>query len=290
MIPQLSAQGVEMPIMGFGTSKLEHCGEIVATALKFGTSKLEHCGEIVATALKLGYRLIDTARKYGTEQGVGEAIRVSGVPRKEIFIATKVSHEDLHRDDFARSLDASLAALQVDYVDLLLVNWPSREVPMAETMDALAQARQRGLTRQIGVCNFNIALLKEAMRLCPEPLAVLQAEYHPYLDQSRLLSFCSETRLIFMAYCTVRHKRLMTDPVLAEIARSKGKTNAQIALRWLIQQGNIAPIPRSANPRHVAENIDVFDFSLSDDEMKTISALKRADGRLSSPKQAPTWD
>ncbi len=272
MIPKLSVHGVQMPVMGFGTSKLKNCGEVVATALK------------------LGYRLIDTARKYGTEQGVGEAMRVSGIPRKEILVVTKVSHEDLRAADFARSVDASLAALQVDYVDLLLINWPSREVPLAETIGALAQAKQRGLTRHIGVCNFNIALMNEAMRLCPEPLTVLQAEYHPYLDQSKLLAFCREAALIFMAYCTVRHKRMIADPVLGEIARTRSKTNAQIALRWLIQQGNIVPIPRSANPRHVAENLDVFDFSLSAEEMKKISALKRADGRLSSPKQAPAWD
>ena len=256
----------------------------------FGTSKLTNCAEVVATALKLGYRLIDTARKYGTEQGIGVAMRSSGIPRSEMFVVTKVSHEDLRAADFARSVDASLTALQLDYVDLLLVNWPSRAVPLAETMGALAQAKQQGLARQIGVCNFNIALMKEAMRLCTEPLAVLQAEYHPYLDQTKLLTFCRETALIFMAYCTVRHKRMIADPVLGEIARAKSKTNAQTVLRWLIQQGNIVPIPRSGNPRHIAENLDVFDFTLSEDEMKTISTLNRPDGRLSNPKQAPDWD
>lgn len=256
-----------------------------------GTSKLGDCSEIVATALRLGYRLIDTARKYGTEEGVGAGIRCSGVRREEIFVSTKVSHEDLRSGDFARSVDASLSALKLDYVDLLLINWPSRQIPLAESMAALATAKRRGLARHIGICNFNIAMIRDALRLCAEPLAVLQAEYHPFLDQSQLLARCRETGLIFMAYCTVRHRRLFDDPVISEIARGKGRTNAQVALRWLIQQGNIASIPRSANPQHIAENIAVFDFSLSDDEMKKIDTLKRSDGRLSSPAGlAPAWD
>jgi len=273
MIPKLSTTDMEMPVMGFGTSTLENCGEIVATALK------------------VGYRLIDTARKYGTEECVGEALRACGIPRKEIFVATKVSHEDLRAADFARSVDHSLAALQLDYVDLILINWPNREIPLAETMRALAQAQQQGLAHHIGVCNFNLALIKEAIRVCPAPLAVLQAEYHPYLDQSKLLAFCREAGIVFMAYCPVRHSRLFTDPVLGRIARTHRKSIAQIALRWLVQQGNIAPLPRSANPQHVSENINVFDFTLGAEEMKAIATLKRPDGRLSNPPgYAPAWD
>jgi 2,5-diketo-D-gluconate reductase B len=273
MMLHLSAHGLTMPAIGLGTSKLGDCAEIVATALR------------------CGYRLFDTARKYGTEEGVGEAIRHGGVPRSEIIVSTKVSHEDLRPADFARSVDASLAALALDYVDLLLVNWPNPQIALADTMTAMANAKRRGLARHLGVCNFNIAMIREAVHLCPEPLAVLQAEYHPYLDQSPLLAACREAGLIFMAYCTVRHKRLFDNPVISDIARDKGKSNAQIALRWLMQQGNIAAIPRSANPRHIAENIDIFDFALSDDEMKKLSVLTRADGRLSSPAGlAPVWD
>ena len=273
-IPSLSSHGAQIPVIGFGTSQLGNCGEIVANALK------------------LGYRHIDTAWKYGTEKGVGEGMRLSGVPRKDIFLTTKVSHENLRAAAFAKSVEESLERLQTDYVDLLFVHWPAIDgTPLAETMGALAQAKREGKARHVGVANFNIALTEEAMRLSPEPLAVLQAEYHPYLDQSRVLAFCRKAGLIFMAYCPLGRGRLFSDPVLGEIARNRGKRLAQIALRWLIQQGNIAPIPRSANPQHMAECLDVFNFTLTNEEMKRIFALKRPDGRIANPKgRAPAWD
>jgi 2,5-diketo-D-gluconate reductase B len=258
----------------------------------FGTSQLGNCGEIVATALKLGYRHVDTAWKYGTEKGVGEGIRASGVPRERIFLCTKVSHENLRAADFARSVEESLNRLQTDYVDLLHVHWPSTDgIPLKETMGALAKEKREGRARHIGVANFNIAMTEEAMRLCPEPLVTLQAEYHPYLDQSKVLAFCRRAGLVFTAYCPLGRGRLFKEPVIAEIARAKGRTIAQVALRWLAQQGNIAPIPRSSNPRHMAESLDIFDFELSEDEMKRIFALKRPDGRIANPAgRAPKWD
>jgi len=273
-IPLLSAHGASIPALGFGTSQLGDCGEVVATALR------------------LGYRHIDTAWKYGSEKGVGEGIRASGVPRAEIFLCTKVSHEYLRAADFARSVDESLRNLQVDYVDLLHVHWPAVEpIPLAETMGALAKAKREGKARHIGVANFNIALLEEALRLCPEPLVTLQAEYHPYLDQSKVLAYCRSKGLVFTAYCPLARGRLFNDPVLADIARRKGRTIAQVALRWLMQQGNIAAIPRSANPKHIAESLNVFDFELTQDEMREIFALKRPDGRIANPKgRAPAWD
>ena len=273
-IPCLAAHGAEFPVIGFGTSQLGDCGEVVATALK------------------LGYRHIDTAWKYGSEKGVGDGIRVSGVPRKDIFLCTKVSHEYLRAADFAKSVDESLKNLQVDYVDLLHVHWPTTDgIPLKETMGALAKAKRDGKARHVGVANFNIALVEEAIRLCPEPLVTLQAEYHPYLDQSKVLAYCRKKGLIFTAYCPLGRGRLFKDPVIAKIARARGKTIAQIALRWLIQQGNIAPIPRSSNPRHMAESLDVFNFSLSEDEMTKIFALKRPDGRIANPAgRAPAWD
>lgn len=273
-IPTLSARGANIPALGFGTSQLGDCGDVVATALK------------------LGYRHIDTAWKYGSEKGVGQGIRASGVPRSEIFLCTKVSHEYLRAADFARSVDESLKNLQVDYVDLLHVHWPTVDnIPLAETMGALAKAKRDGLTRHIGVANFNIALLEEAMRLCPEPLVTLQAEYHPYLDQTKVLQYCRSKGLIFTAYCPLARGRLFNDPVLRDIAEKKGRTIAQVALRWLMQQGNIAAIPRSSNPKHIAESLNVFDFELTQDEMQRIFALKRPDGRIANPKgRAPAWD
>jgi diketogulonate reductase-like aldo/keto reductase len=272
--PILSAHGAHIPALGFGTSPM--------------TGTLSP--DAVVAALKAGYRHIDTARKYGTEPQVGEAIRASGVPRGDIFLTTKVSHENLRADDFARSVDESLKALQVDYVDLLMVHWPNPDIPLSETMPALAKAKRQGLARHIGVANFPIATLDKALALCPEPLVALQAEYHPYLDQSKLLAAVRERGLIFVAYCPLARGRMFQDPVLGEIARHKGRSIAQVALRWLMQQG-VAAIPRSSNPQRIAANFDVFSFTLSDDEMNRIFALKRPNGRIANPiERVGAWD
>jgi len=273
--PAFTAHGAIVPAVGFGTSPMTG-----------GMSP-----DTVAAALAAGYRHIDTARKYGTEQAVGEAMRTSHVPRSDIFLTTKVSHENLRPDDFARSVDQSLAALGVDYVDLLLVHWPNPQIPLAETMPALAKAKRDGLTRHIGVANFNIALLDQAIRLCPEPLAVLQAEYHPYLDQSKLLAAVRARGLVYVAYCPLGRGRLFGDPVLTGIAERHGRSVAQVALRWLLQQ-NVASIPFSSNPQRIADNYNVFDFTLTEDEMQRISALKRADGRVANPagRVSGGWD
>src|SRR5215468_12352078 len=178
-IPTLSAHGAKIPAIGYGTSGM-------------GDVRPEH----VATALKLGYRHIDTAWKYGTERAVGEGMRASGVPRADIFLCTKVSHEYLRTDDFARSVDESLKTLGVDYVDLLLVHWPNPEIPLVEPIAALAKAKRQGLAHHIGVANFNIAMLDQAIALCPEPLVTLQAELHPYLDQRKVLAACRDRGLV----------------------------------------------------------------------------------------------
>jgi len=273
--PVFSAHGANIPALGFGTSPMT--GGLTA--------------EAIAAALKAGYRHIDTARKYGTERAVGDAMRASGIPRHHIFLTTKVSHENLRGDDFARSVDESLAALKVDFVDLLLVHWPNPNIALEETMPALAKAKRQGLARHIGVANFNVALLDQAIKLCPEPLVALQAECHPYLDQSKLLAAARQRGLVFIAYCPLGRGRLFDDPVLSEIAKARGRSIAQVALRWLIQQ-NIAVIPFSSNPQRIVENSRVFDFSLTEDEMKRIAALKRPDGRIANPVErvAGGWD
>ena len=274
-IPTYSAHGAAIPALGFGTSPM--------------TGAIE--ADTILAALKAGYRHIDTARKYGSERAVGEAMRASGVPRAEIFLTTKVSHEYLHTDDFARSVDESLKALKVDTVDLLMVHWPNPEIPLAETMAALAKAKRQGLARHVGVANFNIALLDQAIKLCPEPLVALQAEYHPYLDQQKLLAAARARGLAFVAYCPLGRGRLFSDEVLAGIAKARGRSIAQIALRWLMQQ-NVAAIPRSSNPQRIADNLNVFDFTLSDGEMARIAARKRPDGRIANPsgRVSGGWD
>lgn len=264
--PVFTAHGASIPAVGFGTSPMTG-----------GMSP-----ETVLAALAAGYRHIDTARKYGTERAVGEAMRASRLPRGEIFLTTKVSHENLRAADFARSVDESLAALGVDYVDLLLVHWPNPAIPVPEVMPSLAKAKREGLARHIGVANFNIGLLDEAIATCPEPLAALQAEYHPYLDQTKLLAAVRERGLVFIAYCPLGRGRLFGDPVLGDIATAHGRSVAQVALRWLLQQ-DVASIPFSSKPERIADNFGVFDFALTDEEMRRISGPKRSDGRVANP-------
>lgn len=273
-IPNVTARDAVIPIIGFGT----------------GGSMVENCAAAVTQALRAGFRHIDTARKYGTEEGVGEGMRAAGVARSEIFLVTKVSHEDHAPDRFARSVDDSLKALGVDHVDLLHVHWPLPDMDLKATMGALAQAKRAGLAKHIGVANFNIALIRQALEFCPEPLTMVQGEYHPYLDQQKLLVFCRSQGLAFTAYCPLARGKLLDDPVLTALASDKNKTVAQIVLRWFVQQ-EVIPIPKTVTPQRMKENIDVFDFSLTEAEMKRIHALARPDGRLVDPKgRAPTWD
>lgn len=270
----LSALGAQMPSIGFGTMELP-----------------ERPAELVAAALASGYRHVDTARKYGTEQFVGEGIRASRLPRSEIFVTTKVTEENARETDFMRSVETSLKTLALDYVDLLLVHWPQPKVPFAETLGALAKAKRQGLTRHVGVSNFTLAMLEEAVHVCPEPLVTNQVEYHCYLPQDGMLAALKRHGMILTAYCPVARGKLLDDPIVGEIAKAHGKTHAQICLRWLIQQPGVAAVPRALEERHIAENIDVFDFSLSEDEMRRLSALRGRRIRIADPpERAPKWD
>ena len=199
-----------------------------------------------------------------------------------------MSHEYLRTDDFAFGGRASGVSASISSISYSC--WPNPEL-RSTSRSPLAKGKAKGLARHIGVANFNIALLDEAIRLCPEPLVTLQAEYHAHLDQTKLVEACRQRGLIFTAYCPLGRGRLLRDPVLADIAAHKGWTLAQVALRWLIQQGSVIPIPRSSNAKRMAENLDVFGCALTEDEMKRIAARKRPDGRIADPAgRAPAWD
>ena len=265
----VEAQGAKMPAIGFGTMELPH-----------------RPAELVAAAIEAGYRHIDTARKYGTEERVGEGIRASGIGRGDLFVTTKVTEENAREADFLRSVKTSLQALRLDYVDLLLVHWPQPKVPFSETLGALAKAKRSGMTRHIGVSNFTLAMLDEAVRACPEPLVTNQIEYHAYLPQDRMIAALKRHGMILTAYCPVARGKL-----LGAIARARGKTHAQICLRWLVQQPMVTAVPRALEERHIVENLDVFNFSLTPEEMRRISALRKTNIRIADPpERAPKWD
>jgi len=274
-VPILKAHGVEMPAIGCGTLFPEP----------------ESAAPLVAAAIECGYRHIDTARKYGSEEAVGEGIRSSGIAREELFITTKVTEEDAKADDFARSVDTSLKAIGVDYVDLLLIHWPQPKVPMEETLGALAKAKRDGLARHVGVSNFTVALLDQAVKLSSEPLVTDQIEYHAYIRQDKVLAACRKYGMIVTAHVPLARGKIVNDPVIGEIAKAKGKTTAQVALRWLVQQPNISVVPRTTTRERLVENLEIFDFSLTDDEMGRISALRDTAMRVVDPAvRRPVWD
>jgi diketogulonate reductase-like aldo/keto reductase len=274
MTPKVTANGAEIPAIGFGTWELR--GDVAVRA--------------VGQALDVGYRHIDTAAMYGNEAEVGEAIRNHATARDEIFVTTKVWHTDLSTAAFRRSAEASLKKLGMAEVDLLLIHWPSKAIPFAEQIHALCAARKQGLTRHVGVANFPPKFVEAAVSIADEPLVTNQVEYHPYLDQSGVIAACKEGGLSLTSYSPIGRGALLSDAVIAEIARTKGKTPAQIILRWHLQQPGTIAIPRSSNPARIEENFSVFDFALTPDEMTRISGLARPDGRMVNASFAPEWN
>jgi 2,5-diketo-D-gluconate reductase B len=251
----------------------------------------ERAVELIVHSLECGYRHIDTARKYGSEQWVGEGIRASGVAREDIWVTTKVTEEDAKADHFARSLDTSLKTLDLDYVDLLLIHWPQPKVPLEETLGALAKAKREGLAKNIGVSNFTVSLLDEAVGKCPEPLVTNQIEYHAYIHQDKVIAACRKHGMLVTCHAPLARGEVLNDPVIQKIAHANGKTAAQVSLKWLIQQSDIGVVPRALEFSEIEENIDIFNFELSQDEMNQISALRDRNVRIVSPEvRRPVWD
>lgn len=269
----VEANGAKIPAIGLGTWELSG----------------RTCARVVEQALRLGYRHIDTAQVYENEREVGDGLRASGVRRDDIFLTTKVWTNHFAPHDLERSVKESLVRLRLPAVDMLLLHWPNPHVPLAETLGALAHAKTMGLTRHIGVSNFTVALIEEAVGLSPELLACNQVEYHPYLDQTKVRAACDSHGLALVAYSPIAKGRIKNDRTLAQIGRTYRKTPAQICLRWLVQQ-NVSAIPRTSRIERLSENIEIFDFELSEDEMRQIFALAHPKGRLTDFGFAPKWD
>ena len=277
MVNIVEANGARIPAIGLGTMTLKDAV----------------CVEAVETALRLGYRHIDTAERYGNEAAVGEGLqqglRSAGLARDDIFVTTKVYQDKLAPADFQGSFDDSLRKLRLPFVDLLLIHWPNSAVPLAETLGVLCQAKRDGRARHIGVANFTTALLEEAVKITSEPLVTNQIEVHPFLDQSKVLAACRKYGMAVTAYCPLARGKVPGNEVLGRIGKTHERSSSQIALRYLVEQG-IIPIPRTANPDHLAANLAVFDFVLSPAEMAEIDRLKKPDGRVVNPPHAPRWD
>ena len=269
----VEANGAEIPAIGLGTWELRG----------------RTCARIVEQALRLGYRHIDTAQAYDNEREVGDGLRLSGVRRDDVFVTTKIWTTHFAPHDLERSAKESLVQLRMPEVDLLLLHWPNPHVPLVETLGALAHAKRLGLARHIGVSNFTVALIEEAVKACPEPLVCDQVEYHPYLDQSKVKAACAQAGLALVAYSPIAKGRIKNDETLTRIGRAHRKSPAQVCLRWLVQQ-NVSAIPRTSRVERLSENIDVFDFALSGEEMAEIFALSGPRGRMTDFGFAPKWD
>jgi diketogulonate reductase-like aldo/keto reductase len=281
-LPLIHANGAAIPALGFGTAGIAYGGPGME-----GDAGVR----LVAQALRDGHRHIDAARKYGTEKEVGQGIRASGVPREELFLITKVSHENLRTTDFERSVEESLRELNVDYVDLLLVHWPNPAIPLAETMQVLAKQKRTGIARHIGIANFTTALIEEAVKLCPEPLVANEVEFHPYLDQRKVYAATRRHGMALIGYCPfMRGGDILNDPVIGEIAKAHGRAPAQVILRWITQNEGVAPIPKSTKPERHREFLAIFDFALTQGEFDRIAALRVNNRRRANPAHAPVWD
>jgi diketogulonate reductase-like aldo/keto reductase len=269
----VEANGAKIPAIGLGTWELSG----------------RACARLVEQAVRLGYRHIDTAQVYENEREVGEGLRASRVKRDEVFVTTKIWTNHFAPNDLERSTKESLTKLRLSEVDLLLLHWPNPHVPLSETLGALAHAKQLGMAKHIGVSNFTVALIEEALAACPEPLVCDQVEYHPYLDQTKVREACAQHDMALVAYSPVAKGRVKGDATLTQIGRAHGKTAAQVCLRWLVQQ-NVSAIPRTSKIERLSENIEIFDFELSEEEMGQISQMGSAKGRLTDFGFAPKWD
>jgi len=271
----IAANGANIPALGFGTWNLRG----------------DECTSLVKKAIETGYTHIDTAIMYENEEAVGEGIRLSGKARDELFVTTKVWPDQLSEGLFQGNVEASLKRLGLDHVDLVLIHWPPKgRSDINEWMQLLNDVAERRYTRNIGVSNFNVRMIEESVANSERPLACNQVENHPYLDQSNVRAACNRHGLALVAYCPLyRDGGLFSEPAIVEAASLHDKSPAQIVLRWHVQSGGVA-IPKTATPSRLAENLDIFDFELSSDEMTAIDTLRNRNNRICDFEFSPEWD
>ena len=256
----VTVRDTEIPALGLGTWKLRG-GE---------------CHETVQTALNLGYRHLDTAAQYGNQRPIGEAIAASDIDPNNLFVTTKVRGSNLAATEVKRSFADSREALGLDVVDLFLIHWPSSSVPIAETIEAMNDLQSEGHLRHIGVSNFSLSQLEEAIAVSETPILTNQVEYHPFENRGDLLAFCVEEDVMLTAYSPFDQgaSQVLENDTLAEIGDGYDKSPMQVTLRWLVQQEAVSAIPKATSCEHLTENLAIFDFELSDEEMAKIFDLQ----------------
>jgi 2,5-diketo-D-gluconate reductase B len=269
----LTTQGIAVPQLGLGTFKLTG----------------DACIAGVETALKLGYRHVDTAEMYGNEAEVGAGIKAAGLPRGDLHVTTKVWHENLAPDAIKRAFDASQTKLGLDVIDLYLVHWPSKGMNLPAIFETLMKFKDEGRIRALGVANFPVALVKQAVEEIGAPVACNQVEYHALLDQTKLLTYLRSRSIPLVAYCPLGQGRLADNETMKTIAAKHGVSAAQVALKWLLDQDGVAAIPKASRKESQQANLDALKVTLDDDDRKAIAVLPK-DQRLVKPAFAPDWD
>ena len=269
----LQTQGISLPRLGLGTFRMQGDG----------------CRAAVESALVLGYRHIDTAEMYGNEEQIGAAIAGAGVARRDLHVTTKVWNENLAPDAIRRAFDASLKKLGLDQIDLYLVHWPAKNMNLPKMFETLLKLKQEGRTRAIGVANFNIALLKTVVEEIEAPIACNQVEYHVMLDQTPLRKYMAAKSIPLVAYCPLAQGRAATDETLMAIGAKHGASAAQVALKWLLDQDDVAAIPKASRAESQKANLDALNIGLDDEDLKAIAGLPK-NKRCVSPGFAPAWD
>jgi len=269
----VEAHGARIPQIGLGTMTLK--GDV--------------CVQAVKTALQMGYSHLDTAWFYGNEKEVGEGLRQSGVKRDAVFLTTKVRETHLEPDKFRQSLDESLANLKLPQVDLLLIHWNNKDIPFKVSIGALCKAKKDGFAKHVGVANFTSKMLDEAWAVTSEPLVCNQIEVHPFINQDKVIAASKKHGMAVVAYVPIARGKVPGAEALERIGKAHGKSSSQVSLRYLVQLG-LVPIPRTANPAHMKENLEVFDFKLSDAEMAELKKLNATNMRVVNPPHAPVWD
>ncbi|RKS83857.1 diketogulonate reductase-like aldo/keto reductase [Haloarcula quadrata] len=252
----IQIQGTSVPALGLGTWQLTG----------------QSCRETVETALGMGYRHIDTAQAYGNERQVGLGMDAAAVDREDVFLTTKLDGSNRDERSVRRSTRESLNKLGTDYLDLLLIHWPNTPwmASLSETLGAMNDLVEEGLVRHIGVSNFSPSLLDRARDISSAPIFTDQVQYHPYWDQRKLLDYCRIHDVLLTAYSPLARGGVLDDPALVQIGNKYGKSPAQVALRWLVQQDGVAAIPKASSREHLEANLAVFDFELTDAEMERI--------------------
>lgn len=269
----LTTQGVTIPRLGFGTFRMPG----------------DECQPVVESALALGYRHIDTAAMYENEQAVGAAIAASGLPRDDIFVTTKVWHDQLSPDAIDLALGRSLERLKLDRVDLFMVHWPAKDMDLAAVLETLMALREQGRTRAIGICNFNLPMLRFALEQVDAPIATLQVEYHPFLAQTPLLDYVRRRGIPLTAYAPLAQGRAADDETLKKIARKHGMSAAQIAIAWLLDQEGVIAIPKAQRRQSQQSNLDAWNIRLDEEDRAAIAGLPK-DQRYVRPPFAPAWN